>query len=136
MYLLDTNVISELRRPERTAVSVAQWAENVDPGDLFISVITILELEEGVLRKERQDPTAGLVLRAWLNNRVLPAFHGRILPIDVKVVIESAKLQVPDRKPDRDCLIAATALVHSLIVVTRNIADFQSTSVKIINPWD
>jgi len=137
MYLLDTNVVSELRkiRAGKADGHVADWADNVDATDLYLSVITIQELEIGVLLAERRNPSQGAVFRAWLNGHVLPSFAGRILTIDTAVAQRSARLHVPDPRPVRDGLIAATALVHGMTVVTRNVADFESTGVPILNPW-
>ena len=137
MYILDTNVISELRkiRLGRADKQVAQWADTVETVELYISVITVQELEIGVLLSERRDPAQGVVLRQWLAERVLPAFAGRVLPVDTAVAQRSAKLHVPNPRPIRDCLIAATALVHGMKVVTRNVADFEMTGVGLINPW-
>ncbi|HEV8015151.1 MAG TPA: type II toxin-antitoxin system VapC family toxin [Stellaceae bacterium] len=136
MYLLDTNVVSELRRRERTHPKVAAWADSVAPADLFLSAITILEIEAGVLMIERRDPAQGKVLRTWLDGKVLPAFAERILPVDTAVAQRCARLHVPDPRGERDALIAATALVHRLTLVTRNIADFQPMNVAVLNPWD
>lgn len=137
MFILDTNVVSELRkiRLGRADKWVAQWADSVDSVDLYLSAITIQELEIGVLLAERRDPSQGAVFRTWLDYHVLPAFADRILPIDTAVAQRSAKLHVPDPRPVRDCLIAATALVHGMTVVTRNIADFESSDVLLLNPW-
>ncbi|RPH42831.1 MAG: type II toxin-antitoxin system VapC family toxin [Burkholderiales bacterium] len=135
MYLLDTNVVSELRRRDRTDVGVAAWVDGIDPGALFVSVVTILELEMGVLAVERRDPTQGALLRRWLEERVLPAFDERILPIDLQVARRCARLHVPDRRAERDALIAATALRHTMTVVTRNVEDFAPMQVTLINPW-
>lgn len=137
MYLLDTNVVSELRkvRSGKADAWVALWADNVDTVDLYLSVITVQELEMGVLLSERRDPSQGAVLRAWLSGHVLPAFSGRILSVDAAVAQCSARLHVPDPRPVRDGLIAATALVYDMTVVTRNEADFEPTGVKILNPW-
>jgi len=136
-YLLDTNVISELRkvRQGKADPQVVQWAQGQEATDLYLSVITVQELEIGVLLAERKEPVQGAQLRQWLNRQVLPAFHGRILPIDEAVALKSAALHVPDPKPIRDGLIAATALAHGLTVVTRNVGDFQSSGVAIVNPW-
>lgn len=138
MYLLDTNVISELRKAKsgQSNKNVITWAKDISPSSLFLSVITILELETGVLSVERRDPTQGAVLRSWLNAHVLPAFSERILYLDVAVAQRCAKLHVSDRQSDRDAIIAATALVHGMTVVTRNVSDFNQTGVEILNPWE
>ena len=138
MYLLDTNVVSELRkvRAGRADPNVAAWAERVDAADLFVSAITIMELELGVLLIERKDAAHGGVLRAWLERHVLPEFSRRTLPVDIAVAQRCARLHIPDRRGERDALIAATALVHGMTVVTRNIADFQPTGVALLNPWE
>lgn len=137
MYLCDTNLVSELRkvRSGKADPGVAAWADGVDASSLFLSAITLHELELGVLLAERRDPTQGVLLRHWLQQAVVPAFAGRILAVDAAVAQRSAALHVPDPKPFRDGLIAATALVHSLVVVTRNLADFEATGVPLLNPW-
>ena len=137
MYLLDTNVVSELRkvRAGRSDPGVAAWADQVEPGSLFLSTITLHELELGVLLMERRDAKQGSLLRQWLEQAVLPAFGGRILVVDAAVARRSAALHVPDPQPFRDGLIAATALEHNLVVVTPNLADFEATGVKLLNPW-
>jgi toxin FitB len=137
MYLLDTNVVSELRkiRSGKADSNVASWANAVDSADLYVSVITIQELEIGVLLAEQRDPPQGAVFRRWLDGYVLPAFAQRILPVDIAVSQRSAKLHVPNPRPFRDGLIAATALVHKMAVVTRNVADFKPTGVRVLNPW-
>ena len=138
MYLLDTNVISELRKAKsgKADQRVLAWAESVPASSLYMSAITVLELETGVLLVERRDPAQGAVLRSWLNTHVLPAFSDRILPIDTAVAQHCAKLHVPDPRSDRDALIAATALVHGMPVITRNIQDFAPTGVELLNPWE
>lgn len=138
MFILDTNVVSELRkvRMGKADPNVASWAENVDAADLFLSAITVMELELGVLSIERKDATQGAMLRAWLEQHVLPEFSGRTLPIDTTIAQRCARLHIPDKRGERDALIAATALVHGMTVVTRNVADFQSTGVTILNPWE
>jgi predicted nucleic acid-binding protein len=138
MFLLDTNVISELRkaRAGKADRNVAAWARAVPAGSLFLSAIVIQELEIGTLLAERRDPSAGAILRAWLDDHVLPAFAERILPVDTTVARRSAALHVPDPRPVRDGLIAATGLVHGMTVVTRNVADFAPTGVPLLNPWD
>jgi len=137
MFLLDTNVISELRkaRAGKANHNVTAWVGTIPAGSLFLSVIVIQELEIGVLLAERHDPAKGAILRRWLDNYVPPSFSGRILPIDTTVARRSAALHVPHLRPVRDGLIAATALVHGMTVVTRNLADFVPTSVPLLNPW-
>lgn len=137
MYLLDTNVISELRKAKSGHANkkVIKWAKDISPSQLFISVISILEIETGILLVERRDSSQGAILRSWMEVHVLPAFSERILYIDVAVAQRCAKLHVPDRRSDRDAMIAATALVHGMIVVTRNVNDFIQTGIEIVNPW-
>ncbi|HEX4319936.1 MAG TPA: type II toxin-antitoxin system VapC family toxin [Acidobacteriaceae bacterium] len=137
MYLLDTNVVSELRKARRglAHLHVTTWASQVDASDLYLSAITIEELEIGVLRMERRDVVQGAILRAWMNEFVLVGFAGRILPVDLAVVQQSARLHVPDPCPFRDAMIAATALVHGMTIVTRNVSDFEPTGVAVLNPW-
>lgn len=138
MYILDTNVISELRKVKSGKANkhVATWAKHMVPSHLFLSVMTILELETGILLAERKDPLQGATLRVWLKTHVLPVFAERILPVDTAVALRCAKLHVPDQKSDRDAIIAATALVHGMIIVTRNVCDFDKTGVELINPWE
>ncbi|MFM1987153.1 MAG: hypothetical protein RJA99_110 [Pseudomonadota bacterium] len=135
MYLLDTDVVSELRRRDRTDPRVAAWVDAVDLQDMFVSVVTILDIERGVKVAERRDATQGALLRRWLEERVLPAFDGRILPIDLDVARRCAALHVPDPRPERDALIAATALRHGMTVVTRNTGDFLPMHVRLLDPW-
>ncbi|MFJ7436187.1 type II toxin-antitoxin system VapC family toxin [Methylorubrum thiocyanatum] len=137
MYVLDTCVVSELRkvRSGRADPGVAAFEKTVDASALFLSAVTIFELELGILALERKDAAQGSVLRAWLEKNVLPEFSSRTLPVDVAVARRCARLHVPDRRSERDAFIAATALVHGMSVVTRNVADFEPTGVAIINPW-
>ena len=137
MFLLDTNVVSELRKAKagKADRNVARWAQSVPAGALFLSAITIQELEIGTLLAERRDRSQGAILRAWLEDRVLPAFADRILPVDTAVARASAALHVPDPRPIRDSLIAATALVHRLTVVTRDVGDFELTGARVLDPW-
>jgi hypothetical protein len=135
MFLLDTNVLSELRRPERASSQVVAWAREIDPGDMFISVISLLELDAGALLVGRRDPTQETVLRRWIEGTVIPAFANRILPVDLAVARRCAPLHVPDKRPERDALIGATALTHRLTVATRNIRDFEPMGVPLVDPW-
>ncbi len=138
MLLLDTNVVSEFRkiRSGKADSNVAQWAETLETSDLFVSTITLHELEVGVLLSERRDPQQGATLRDWLENLVIPAFDGRILPVDDAVARRAAKLHVPTPQPINDAFIAATALVHGMTVATRNASDFATMGVPLINPWE
>jgi predicted nucleic acid-binding protein len=138
MYVLDTNVVSELRKAKagKADKNVTAWAASIPSSTLFISVITVLELETGTLLVERRDTRQGAMLRAWLDGHVLPAFSGRVLAVDIAVAQRCAKLHVPHPRAHRDALIAATAMVHGMAVVTRNVADFEPTGVEIHNPWN
>lgn len=138
MFILDTNVVSELRKVRlgKTDPHFEQWADSVDAGSMHISAITILELEIGILQLERKDPQQGAALRTWLDTLVLPEFNDRTFPVDTAVAQRCARLHVPDPRAERDALIAATALVHGLTVVTRNLADFEATGVPLLNPWE
>lgn len=137
MFILDTNIVAELRkaRTGKADRNVLAWASSVSSGSLFLSAITVLELESGVQQKERSDQAQGSLLRAWLDSHVLPAFQGRVLPVDTAVALRCAKLPISDPRAERDALIAATALVHGMTVVTRNVADFVATGVSLLNPW-
>jgi predicted nucleic acid-binding protein len=135
MYLFDTNLISELRKEDKADPHVLAWARNVKRSSMFLSVINLRELETGVLLMERRDPIQGAALRSWLRDTVAVKFAGRILPIDETVALRAAQLYIPNPRPESDALIAATALVHGLIVATRNVADFEPTGVRVINPW-
>lgn len=138
MYVLDTNVVSELRKVAsgRADANVMAWNGTVGVASLYVSAITIREIELGVLLMERREPSTGAMFRAWLDGHVLPAFAGRILAVDTAVARRSAGLHVPSTRPDRDAFIAATALVHGMTVVTRNVRDFEPIGVAVINPWN
>jgi predicted nucleic acid-binding protein len=137
MFLLDTNVVSELRKIKTgsAAPAVAAWARTTSAESLFLSSITVLELELGVLLMERRDVVQGALLRSWLHQQIVPIFAERILPVNTSIALRCAALHVPNPQAERDALIAATALVHGLIVVTRNTSDFDATGVSILNPW-
>jgi toxin FitB len=138
MFLLDTTVISELRKAGdgKANAHVVAWLTGVDASILYISAITLMELDLGILLTERRDPTQGARLRSWMGNHVLPEFSERTVPVDAAVALRCAPLHVPDPRPERDAFIAATALVHEMTVVTCNVADFAPMGVSIINPWD
>ncbi len=137
MYLLDTNVLSELRkrRSGKIDAAVEAWAGSVDQADMYLSVITVMEIELGIVLLERRDPRQAGVLRLWLHEKVMPAFAGRILPVDTPIALRCARLHVPDTKSERDAWIAAAGLVHDLTIVTRNVADFAGTGTVLLNPW-
>lgn len=137
MYLLDTNVISELRKvgDGKADDAVVAWVSGIDAGEMFISALTLMELEIGVLRVEQRDAEQGMRLRAWFETQVLPEFEDRTLSVDSAIARRCAQLHVPNPKAERDALIATTALAHNLTVVTRNVTDFAATGVPIINPW-
>jgi predicted nucleic acid-binding protein len=136
MYVLDTDVVSHLRRVRKVHPNVAAWAADKPTELFFLSSITLHEIELGTLLMERKDAAQGRILRDWIDQQVLPDFDGRILPIDSAVAQRCAKLHVPDPKPLRDSFIAATALVHGMTVVTRNVDDFKTTGVEVLNPWE
>jgi hypothetical protein len=142
MYLLDTNVVSELRKARffegklsKADLQVTAWANGVSSESMFLSVISVLELEQGTLQMERRDVLQGAMLRSWLDRQVLPSFANRIVPVDSVVALRCATLHIPDPRHYRDSLIAATALVHGMTVVTRNVNDFEPTGVAILDPW-
>jgi len=137
MYLLDTNVLSELRKRRSGKINpaVEAWAGTIDQVDMYLSVVTIMEVELGIALLERRDARQAGVLRLWLHEKVMPAFTGRILPIDATIALRCARLHVPDTKSERDAWIAATGLAHDLTVVTRNLADFAGTGVTLLDPW-
>jgi len=137
MYLLDTNILSELRKPEKADKNVLSWSKDIDSSQQYLSAISIQEIEIGILQLlQRRDLAQADHLRTWLDGSILPRFEGRILVVDTAVALKSARLHVPDPRPFSDALIAATALIHDLIVVTRNVSDFLPTGVRILNPFD
>lgn len=137
MFLADTNVLSELRKAYigRANPGVVEWVQQTETDSIFVSPISLMELEIGILRAERKDPAQARILRRWMTNQVVPEFRNRVLAFDATVGIRCASLHVPDRRPDRDAMIAATAFVHGLTVVTRNTRDFEATGVPLLNPW-
>ena len=136
MFLLDTNVISELRQGKvNQSAEVRNWAAQHRASKLYLSAITILELEKGILLLERRTPPQGAALRVWLTG-VRAAFAGRILPFTEQAASLCAALHVPNPQGERDAMIAATAMEHGFTVATRNTQDFVNTGVLLINPWD
>jgi predicted nucleic acid-binding protein len=138
MYILDTNTISELRKAKmvRGDQRVMAWAATVEAEDQYLSAITIHEIEVGVLLAERKDPRKGAILRNWMTHYIQRNFRDRILQIDANIALRSAQLQVQRSRSLSDMLISATAYVHGLTVVTRNVRDFSDTGVDVINPWN
>jgi len=138
VILLDTNVVSELRKAGmgRADPRVLAWDRRQVGVTKFLPVIVVHEIEKGILRLENRDPAQARVLRGWLEEALLPAFTGRILPVDMPVGLACARLQVPDPAPFSDSLIAATAMVHGLTIATRNVADFRRFPVALIDPWE
>jgi predicted nucleic acid-binding protein len=137
MFLLDTNVISELRKAGdgRADAHVVAWLSSIEATTCYLSVVTLMELELGILRLERRDELQGTRLRAWMEGHIIPEFLGRTLSVDSAVALRCAALHVPDARSERDALIAATALVHGMTVITRNTADFEPMGVPLLNPW-
>jgi len=138
VYLIDTNVISELRKAAKPSVDprVLQWAQETPPEQMWVSAISIFELDLGVLRAEHKDTKQGRVLRTWLTRQVIPAFEGRIIAIDAHVAQVAARMHVPNPQPERDALIAASAIIHGLTMVMRDEKDFRPMGVATLNPWD
>jgi predicted nucleic acid-binding protein len=134
MYLLDTNVVSELRK-RRGDAGVKQWTAKQSVADLAISVVTVIEIETGILRRARTDPDQAAILTRWFENNVLTGFADRILPLDLAAARRVASLHLPDQAPQHDALIAGTALARGLTVVTRNTRDFERARVEYLNPW-
>jgi predicted nucleic acid-binding protein len=134
MYLLDTDIVFELRNAKAggTDAGLAAWAARAPKASLFISAVTLLELETAVAQGERRDKAAGAALRAWLDGQVAAAFEGRILPVDAAVARGRGRVALTD---SRDALLAATALEHGLTLVTRNVAAFKVNRLKVFNPW-
>ena len=135
MYLLDTNVLSELRvgKPQPDA-EVLRWAASVPVAMQFISPISLMEIDIGILRLERKKPPEGQALRLWLE-QLRRLFRDRTLNIDAAIAHRFARLQVPDAMPVNDAWIAATALSHGMTLVTRNVKDFRRCGVAWLNPW-
>lgn len=136
MFLLDTNVVSELRKAGsgKADPNVVAWLSARDAAACYVSAVTLMELDLGILLMERRDPAQGARLRVWMEDHVLPEFSERTIPIDRAVALACARLHVPDPRPERDAFIAASALVHGMTIVTRNVADFAPMGVGVVNP--
>lgn len=135
-FLLDTNIVSALRRKDRLEPRALQWLREQFVDELHISALTMMEIEVGIQRLERRDGRQAAMLRAWKDGPLRREFHGRILDVDLEICERCAALHVPDPQPEIDALIAATAIVWKLTLVTRNVADFAHMPVRLFNPWD
>jgi predicted nucleic acid-binding protein len=137
VFLLDTNVVSELRKfgDRKADANVIAWISAQPDSSFYLSAVTLMEIELGVLRLERRDPMQGQILRAWVQQDLLTQFSDRLLPVTAEIAIRCAALHVPQSRPLNDSLIAATGLVHDMTVVTRDIQDFRPTGVKLLDPW-
>lgn len=137
MFLFDTNVISEFRKIEKGKANtgVIRWSENHDIRLAYISVITVMEIQQGILRLARKDEAQAQRLQQW-RDKILNTFEGRIIPVTTEIALQCAGFHVPDKQPANDALIAATAKVKGLTVVTRNSKDFDFSGVKVFNPFD
>lgn len=137
MYLMDTNVISESRKVHlgKANTGLTLWTESTAQNSMYVSVITLMEIEQGILGLSRRDKKQGNMLNEWFQQTVRPAFSGRILDVDESIALLCASLHVPDKKPANDALIAATAMVHGLTLVTRNTADFENLNISLFNPF-
>ena len=137
MYLLDTNIVSELRKMEsgKADVNVVAWFQQVNLTDAYLSVITLFEIKLGILQLKRKDIQQAKLLQSWFEQKFLPNFENRILPLDTKVMMTCAEFHIPDKKPLNDSYIAATAKAHRFKIVTRNVKDFKGCGVEVLNPF-
>lgn len=135
MFILDTNVVSELRKRNRANRAVIEWATSIDTALFYISSVVVFEIRLGALLIDRRDPVQGALMLKWIEKDIISRFEGRIFPVDTEVAKRAAELHVPNPRQDRDAFIAATALVHDMTVVTRNERDFAGTGVRVMNPW-
>ena len=134
-YLLDTNVVSELRRRDRAAPAVVAWFRQSSGSGFFVSVLTMMEIETGIRRLELRDKPQAAALRAWKDGPLKGRFRDAIVGVDLEIAELCGRLMVPDPRPEIDALIAATAIVKGLTLVTRNERDFAGLPVALVNPW-
>lgn len=134
-YVLDTNVVSALRVRGRNR-SVENWSASVLVADQFVTAMTIAEIERDVVARERSDPAQGAILRRWFEERVLPAFAGRVLSFDLPAARVLATYRVPEHAPFDDALIAAVTQAAEMTVATRNTKHFEPLGVRCVNPWE
>jgi toxin FitB len=134
-YLLDTNVVSEMRRRGAMHPKTAAWLGSIAPAQLYISSITIFEIERGVEKVALRDAKRGTELSTWLRRQVLPAFDGRVLTLDAEAALHAARLHAGRARLDADRLVAAIALAHAKVIVTRNVKDFAGLGVMVVDPF-
>jgi len=135
-YLIDTNVVSELRKKTKCDPHVRKWQDGVVETDVYISVISMMEIKYGIPRVMGKDTAFGKVLEEWYVNQVRPAFKGRVLPVDLSVAECCSEIMALRTRGMADGLIAATAKIHGLVLVTRNLADFEDVEIDLVNPWE
>lgn len=138
MYLLDTNVVSELRKIKTAKAhqGLSQWLSSIQPEQLYINTIVLMELKKGIFLKQRKDPKQAQVLQIWLDTVIRPAFAQRTLNIDENTIDICAKLHVPNKRPENDAWIGAMAIAYNMVLVTRNVKDYAGLPVKILNPFN
>lgn len=133
--LLDTVVVSELRKGARADPAVVAWQRSVVTVPAWLSVITLLEIRSGLRSVQARDPAFAARLETWYREQLLPRFREHLLPVDRAIAEAAAEFTTTRTLPPHDALIAATAKVHGLTVATRNLADFADTGVAVVNPW-
>jgi predicted nucleic acid-binding protein len=133
-FLLDTNILSELRKQSRCDAGVRHWVEGTTGEELFVSVLVLGEIRQGVERIRLRDQNQARTLEKWLQS-ILTEFADRILPVDERVADQWGRLGLRQPVPTLDALLAATALVHDLTVISRDEDGFRNTGVRIINPF-
>ncbi|CAM3841566.1 type II toxin-antitoxin system VapC family toxin [Avibacterium endocarditidis] len=138
MYFIDTNVLSEIRKIKsgKANQGVIRWLSEINEQQIYTNIVVMMELERGILAKERKDPWQGKILRQWFENTIKIGFANRILHLDAKTAQICATLHIPNHCPKNDAWIAASAIQYGLTLVTRNTADFSRMGIKLFNPFD